>query len=559
MKRLFMLMTCWFLVVSLFSIILGQEMNLKKECDLFESALVDYQQFDGNQIRTWTSNQGDWVVWDQTTSQSGLEWPKGSEKYAVFHSGFWLVCGRVKEPGQEFENEIRTATVRWKLNEFQPGQVVYWDTLGNFETSYDQYPRENCIWKAQNPEDPKYRYYKINRGETLSEDYLNWPIDQGAPVDKDGNPLIIGDQTMWSVYNDAEQKNHDNQGFTSLPLGVEIQTTLFGFAPNDDHQLESILFIKNLIINKSDNYYDEMYVAIWADPDLGEAIDDYVGVDTSLALGYCFNGRSPDAVYGINPPSVGFSFLQRPQTKKQPASLSPGKDNPPEEKQPTELSSFIRFTTGNVYYDPDLKEEVYNLMRGLSTKGDTIINPVTEKPTRFMLSGDPITSEGWTDHEILPGDRRFILSTGPFAMAPTDSQEVVTAILVTQGETLVEGIRLLKIYQVYAKKVFDANFHPSSFSVISDPSLPQNYQLKHNYPNPFNPTTTISYSLPFACLVELNVYNIYGQKVQELVNQRQPAGTYYLTWDGTKFSSGIYFFQIKTHDFIKTRKMILIK
>jgi hypothetical protein len=556
------MLKCWILVVSLFSLTLGQGVNFEKEGsqkNSFESALVDYQQFDGNQIKTWTSNRGEWVSCE-ANREAGLEWPKNSGKYAVYQSGIWLVCGKVKEPDDEsFKDEIRTAAVRYYSSEFQPGQIVYWDTLGNFEVASNQYPQENCIWKAQNPEDPKYRYYKINRGETSSPDYLNWPIEQGAPVDKNSNPLIMGDQTMWCVYNDAEQKNHD-QRFASLPLGIEIQTTLFGFAQNDiNHQLENVLFVKSLMINKSDNHYDEMYVGIWADPDLGKATDDLAGVDTSLALAYCFNGHSPDEIYGATPPSVGFSFLQKPVVKNSKNTLPWSKDLPSEEDQ-TELSSFIRFTVGPPCYDPDTKEQVYNLMTGLSTQGEPIINPKTEKPTRFMISGDPITREGWVDRDLgLPGDRRFLLSTGPFAMAPLDSQEIVTAIMIVKGETLMDGIRALKLYQEYIKIVFDSNFDPGSFNSLFDPSLPQNYELKQNYPNPFNPATTISYFLPFGGLVELNIYNLQGQKIQELVNQWQSAGHYSLTWDGTNFSSGIYFFQIKTSDFTQTRKMILIK
>jgi len=101
---------------------------------------------------------------------------------------------------------------------------------------------------------------------------------------------------------------------------------------------------------------------------------------------------------------------------------------------------------------------------------------------------------------------------------------------------------------------------------IQDPinNVPAAYDLKQNYPNPFNPTTIISYDLPIKSEVELSIYNILGQKVITLVNTNQPPGSYNVIWDGRneigeRVASGIYIYQIKMGNFIKTRKMILMK
>ena len=89
--------------------------------------------------------------------------------------------------------------------------------------------------------------------------------------------------------------------------------------------------------------------------------------------------------------------------------------------------------------------------------------------------------------------------------------------------------------------------------------IPTKYNLNQNYPNPFNPTTIISYSLPSQELVTINIYNILGQKVTELVNNVQLAGNYTVNFDAGKLSSGTYIYQIKAGNFVQSKKMLLLK
>ena len=81
-----------------------------------------------------------------------------------------------------------------------------------------------------------------------------------------------------------------------------------------------------------------------------------------------------------------------------------------------------------------------------------------------------------------------------------------------------------------------------------------------NYPNPFNPTTTISYQLPAVSLVDLSIYNVLGQKVTSLVSEKQQAGNYKVEWNAAGFSSGVYFYRMETgKGFVQSRKLILLK
>jgi O-glycosyl hydrolase len=89
-------------------------------------------------------------------------------------------------------------------------------------------------------------------------------------------------------------------------------------------------------------------------------------------------------------------------------------------------------------------------------------------------------------------------------------------------------------------------------------SLPAAYALGQSYPNPFNPTTTISYSLPKASSISLRVFNTLGQEIALLVSEQKPPGTYQVQWTAN-VPSGIYFYRLRAGDFVETKKMILLK
>jgi len=89
--------------------------------------------------------------------------------------------------------------------------------------------------------------------------------------------------------------------------------------------------------------------------------------------------------------------------------------------------------------------------------------------------------------------------------------------------------------------------------------IPQEFRLEQNYPNPFNPSTTIRYGLPSRTHVTLTVFNTLGQQVARLVNANMDAGYHEATFDGSRLSSGVYFYRIEAGSFVQTRKLLLLR
>jgi hypothetical protein len=115
--------------------------------------------------------------------------------------------------------------------------------------------------------------------------------------------------------------------------------------------------------------------------------------------------------------------------------------------------------------------------------------------------------------------------------------------------------RLLSLYadrEIYLDSLFVTN--------VKDHTLyPTDYTLHHNFPNPFNPTTTIRYDLPRRAYVSLTIYNILGQKVESLVNREQEIGKYEVVWNAARMPGGVYYYQLITDEFVGTKKMVLLQ
>ncbi len=100
--------------------------------------------------------------------------------------------------------------------------------------------------------------------------------------------------------------------------------------------------------------------------------------------------------------------------------------------------------------------------------------------------------------------------------------------------------------------------NPKAINYNND-NIPKTYSLEQNYPNPFNPVTNIRFSIKEQNFVTLKIYDITGREIKTLVNEVKSPGEYIISFDGSDFASGIYFFKITAGDFVSVKKMMLIK
>ena len=115
------------------------------------------------------------------------------------------------------------------------------------------------------------------------------------------------------------------------------------------------------------------------------------------------------------------------------------------------------------------------------------------------------------------------------------------------GQVWIDSVSIVESSPVTTGVAEKANGNPGTFL------------LMQNYPNPFNPSTNISFSIPTKSLVSLKVFDLLGREVATLMSQEKPAGTYQATFDASKLSSGVYFYQLQADKFTETKKLLLLK
>lgn len=152
------------------------------------------------------------------------------------------------------------------------------------------------------------------------------------------------------------------------------------------------------------------------------------------------------------------------------------------------------------------------------------------------------------------GDYMTVLSSGPITLEPRDSIQVAFALIVAESE--------LGLFD-RARRAYELFNIPTDVTTDNQ-SLPDGYELAQNYPNPFNPTTIIEFSLPTTSDVSVDIYNLLGQKVKNLVSGTLAAGQHRLEWDGTndrgdEAATGVYFYRLQADDFATSRKMMLLR
>ena len=350
---------------------------------------LDYQVVvDANKLTMFVTNVGSFAR-DNSSLMGridGLYFPTGYDWTALYSGGLWL--------GAQVAGSVRVSVAGYPPHTYSPGPMkdgtylpdssafkVYKISRELYENGFYGNPRPATNVQAQEKWD----------------NYHNWPASMGAPTYPNGRPRFYGDQTLWCVFNDADPSTHYNKVGSSVGLGVEIQQTTF--ALDITNPLKHCIFVRYLLINKGGNDLDSMYATLWADPDIGDGKDDLAGCDTELDLGYAYNAKDVDSLYGVGPPAVGFCLLNGPLVPSAADSAMlhwewrQGYRNLP-------MTAFIGTIADT---DPIADQESYWYMQGLDAKneGSAFLEPGTPYPTTFLFSGDPVTGSGWVDHAAI--------------------------------------------------------------------------------------------------------------------------------------------------------------
>lgn len=189
------------------------------------------------------------------------------------------------------------------------------------------------------------------------------------------------------------------------------------------------------------------------------------------------------------------------------------------------------------------------------------------------IDGDPGGQvDFWTDsleaHFPSGDDLQWVVFQGntPFA-SDLDTGYVDVEVVMTVGNT--GGTFNLGYFVSNAALDFtDSTYysvslnHPitiSGTSVAVETTLPRRFELAQNFPNPFNPTTTIYFQIPMTSQVKLSVYDLLGKEVATLVNGKIVAGSHQVVFDGSNLMSGIYYYRLQAGDFVATKKLLLLK
>ena len=381
-------------------------------------------------------NNGGLFYGGSTTSGNGYLVPKATGNATVFAAALWL--------GGKVGGEVRTSHSRYGNRQMWPGPLDAGATLPD-PTDCSAYDR---IWVVS-----AYDVATYEQTGVASADLAEWPVGLGAPsVDAGGQPVevtsreqtvdlaagerpvVSGTQTAFWVMNDVGgaivERPEEGGQEERAPLGVEVAVTAWAISSEDD-AFNQATFYRYTVTNRNTRPITDAYAGFWADAELGDAGDDYVGVDTTRGMGYVYNSQPQDSAYGPAPPAAGFDVLGG-------------------------LSSAPLFSKSGTFSTVSAPGRAYNVLRGLWADGEPLrmegFGYQTDGPvTPWGFPGDPVAGEFWSEvntdgagSRSPTGDRRLVVVAPGFDLQPGASRTVELAVLFGQGADHLDSITQLR-------------------------------------------------------------------------------------------------------------------
>lgn len=392
-------------------------------------------------------NGGD--MWWDLASNPGYEVPKQDDvtqtkRHSLFAGSIWiggqspggnlLVAAQTYRQGiysywpgpvdvntrDVTQNECLAFNRHWKVNRTEVDEFLG-DFLDGLITSDNDIPDAIKFWPGRNnpylSQDPNFNGININRDLAPFNDFDGNP-NQYNPLAGDRPAVGSRDQLIWWIMNDVGNVKLF-QGQPPQAIGMEIRVEAFGYQAADDRN--DMTFYRNRLFNRGVDIMLNTHMGQWADPDLGQAGDDYVGCDVPRGLGVCYNGDGNDdgiAGYGTNLPLVGIDFFIGPIADASDL-VDNNKDGRVDEADPVDLgcSGEIRFgepiiMSNFLYYNntpdavngnPGPAVDFYNYLRNRWRTGDRVTYDFIAGRTTWDPGFHPTSSVLCQTNFIFPG------------------------------------------------------------------------------------------------------------------------------------------------------------
>ncbi|MCK9163188.1 MAG: T9SS type A sorting domain-containing protein [Bacteroidales bacterium] len=473
-----------------------------------------------------------------------------SHSSTIFQGNIWIA-------GKDETNNLHLAAETFYEKEFSWGPIA---NNYNDETYKERYDKVFKISKSE-IQNHINNYYTTNY--VIPSNIMDWPAhgnltngeaDKIAPycdVNENGYydpengdyPAIRGDQALFFVFNDDKNDDSTRHG---EKLGIEVRAMAYAYENPQNEALFNNIFISYEIINLSPNTYTDTYFGSFCDLEIGYGMNDYVGYDSTLNLMYGYNGAELDGqiLSGFSgvPPVQGSMLLSQTANK----------------------SVFFQNSNDLEIGHPETGNDFYNYLQGKTRTGVPIsyggngIN-TSNPPTDYMFTGYPEQGIGWNEITLnnMPGDRRGIISYGPFTLIPNEKICFDIAFpfakdnnaITPEGSLPLLRQRATTIQTFYNTQNIECGFNDVS---IKDILTNKTYNITL-YPNPSTGTFALQ-STELIPKSKIEIFSILGKKLyeKEITSRNQSFNL--------NLNSGIYLYTIKAKDkVIKYDKIIINK
>lgn len=518
---------------------------------LWESKIFDVRQNLKSNVDLSITNYGV-IGKNGLTNASSVSWPRGSNNMYLFGGGLWFGAVKQNSEGEFFKNTFITYNPNSGISWVVPGRIADGNELDKSLTAQ----LNNRVYVSTD--------YAEDGTPTDVTDATNWPIWDAKPGQTPGvdgyagqyvpnpanrtmvvypkGPVFLSDEDIFTIYKDTDL-NYYEHGVTKArergyPLGLDIAQTVYTWA---EGELKDAVIIHYEIVNRSSDTLRECWVAPAMDFDIATVLQSQAGAsndrvrfyaeDPSLNLAVQWTeGNMGEANKGFG--YVGMSFLSSPAVDE---------------------NGFIRRDKQFFAQEEQL---------GLQTFRNWVIenDPITDDSRYDFVSAKV------KDADDGPGDKRFLMATGPFNFLPGEKARVAVALVFATGEgnnatgTQQDMTKLVHLTKL-VRNTYDATFASGVITRVADATdgaVQAGIHIDRVFPNPASTRMSVEFTLPVAGETTIELVDVTGRTVGSM-HKALAAGAQVLALDASAFPLGIYYCRITSAGFTATTMVSIVR